>query len=57
MHLGAHKGQEADIYEWFGKKVIWIEAIPEIFDQLKDNLYFYNNQKAYCLLLGGAWII
>ena len=52
LHLGAHKGQEADIYQWFGKKVIWIEAIPEIFDQLKDNLYFYNNQKAYCMLLG-----
>jgi FkbM family methyltransferase len=34
------------------KKVIWIEAIPKIFDQLKDNLYFYKNQQAYCLLLG-----
>jgi FkbM family methyltransferase len=52
MHLGAHKGEEADIYQWLGKKVIWIEAIPKIFDELKDNLYFYNNQKAYCLLLG-----
>lgn len=52
LHLGAHKGQEADIYQWFGKKVIWIEAIPKIFDQLKDNLYFYKNQEAYCLLLG-----
>ena len=52
LHLGAHKGQEADIYQWFGKKVIWIEAIPKIFDQLKDNLYFYDNQEAYCLLLG-----
>jgi hypothetical protein len=52
LHLGAHKGQEADIYQWLGKKVIWIEAIPEIFDKLKDNLYFYNNQEAYCLLLG-----
>jgi FkbM family methyltransferase len=52
LHLGAHKGQEADIYQWFGKKVIWIEAIPKIFDQLKDNLCFYKNQEAYCLLLG-----
>jgi FkbM family methyltransferase len=54
LHLGAHKGQEADIYQWLGKKVIWIEAIPRIFDQLKDNLYFYDNQEAYCLLLGDA---
>lgn len=52
LHLGAHKGQEADIYQWLGKKVIWIEAIPKIYDQLKDNLYFYKNQQAYCLLLG-----
>ena len=52
LHLGAHKGEEAKIYQWLEKKVIWIEAIPKIFDQLKDNLYFYNNQKAYCLLLG-----
>jgi hypothetical protein len=21
LHLGAHKGQEADIYQWFGKKL------------------------------------
>jgi len=52
LHLGAHKGEEADIYQWLGKKVIWIEAIPKIFDQLKDNLSFYSNQDAYCLLLG-----
>jgi FkbM family methyltransferase len=52
LHLGAHKGQEADLYQWLGKKVIWIEAIPKIFDVLKDNLDFYSHQQAYCLLLG-----
>ena len=52
LHLGAHKGEEADIYQWLGKKVIWVEALPKVFDQLKDNLYFYSNQEAYCLLLG-----
>jgi FkbM family methyltransferase len=52
LHLGAHKGEEADIYQWLGKKVIWVEAIPKIFNELKDNLYFYSNQNAYCLLLG-----
>jgi FkbM family methyltransferase len=52
LHLGGHKGEEAVIYQWLGKKVIWIEAIPKIFDQLKDNLFFYSNQKAYNILLG-----
>ena len=52
LHLGGHKGEEAVIYHWLGKKVIWIEAIPKIFDQLKNNLFFYSNQKAYNVLLG-----
>ena len=52
LHLGAHKGQEADLYELLGKKVIWIEAIPKIFHILRDNLEYFNNQQAYCLLLG-----
>tara|TARA_Y100000590_G_C15488362_1_gene926714 strand:+ start:217 stop:942 length:726 start_codon:yes stop_codon:yes gene_type:complete len=51
IHLGAHRGTEAEIYNWFGKKVIWVEAIPEIYEHLKDNLYFYKNQKAYLALL------
>lgn len=52
LHLGAHRGTEAEVYSWFGKKVIWIEAIPYIYEQLKENIYIYNNQKAYCALLG-----
>ena len=52
MHLGAHKGTEAEVYNWFGKKAIWFEAVPHIFDQLKDNLYFYSDQKAFHVLLG-----
>ena len=34
FHLGAHRGEEAPIYEWFGKKVIWVEANPIIFSEL-----------------------
>ena len=52
MHMGAHKGTEAEVYNWFGKKVIWFEAVPHIFDQLEDNLYFYCDQKAFHVLLG-----
>ena len=24
LHLGAHRGLEAEVYNWFGKKVIWV---------------------------------
>ena len=51
FHLGAHRGEEAPIYEWFGKKVIWVEANPIIFEDLKDNLVKYKYQKAYQALL------
>ncbi len=52
LHLGAHKGNEAEVYSWFGKKVFWVEAIPYIYNQLKDNIHPYKNQKAVCALLG-----
>ena len=51
LHLGAHRGSEAEVYNWFGKKVIWVEALPRIYSQLKENLYFYKNQLAYQALL------
>lgn len=51
FHLGAHRGEEAPIYEWFGKKALWVEANPFIFDELKDNLIKYKYQKAYKALI------
>jgi len=51
IHMGAHRGGEAPIYDWFQKKVIWIEANPNIFNDLSDNLRNYYNQKAYNYLL------
>jgi FkbM family methyltransferase len=51
LHIGAHRGFESHIYYWFGKDVIWIEANPEIFEELKLNIYQYGNQKAYNYLL------
>ena len=35
IHIGAHRGSERYIYDWFGKKVIWVEANPNIFDELQ----------------------
>jgi FkbM family methyltransferase len=47
LHLGASEGQERDFYlELNVKKVIWIEAIKEVFDKLKYNIRSYPNQVA-----------
>ena len=51
LHLGAHTGQELNKYEQLGLKVIWIEANPEIYARLCENLTATTNQKAYCALL------
>jgi FkbM family methyltransferase len=52
LHLGAHRGTEAEVYNWFGKKVIWFEAIPYIYDQLRENIQVYSDQICICALLG-----
>ena len=45
IHMGAHRGGEAAIYDWFNKKTIWIEANPRMIDDLKDHTSQYINQK------------
>jgi FkbM family methyltransferase len=52
IHIGAHFGQEAEYYHSVNKKVIWIEALPEVYEILKTQIKQYPNQKAYCALLG-----
>lgn len=52
LHIGASRGQEATFYSEFGKKVIWIEAIPSVFEELKINCAKFQNQLAICALLG-----
>lgn len=51
LHLGAHRGGEAQIYDWFQKKTIWIEANPKIIPDLKDNVYQFPFQKVIQALL------
>ncbi len=51
LHIGAHRGSESHIYYWFGKDVVWVEANPEIFEELKLNIYPYANQKAFNYLI------
>ena len=51
LHLGAHRGVEAEVYNWFGKKVIWVEALPKIYKELEDNLTFLKTKKAFQAVL------
>ena len=52
IHVGASYGQERDIYADAGLPVIWIEAIPEVYEALAGNLIGrYRRQKAVnCLI-------
>lgn len=39
VHVGAHYGQEANRYQFWGaKRVVWVEASPEIFEKLQVNI-------------------
>ena len=51
LHMGAHRGSEAAVYDWFNKKTIWIEANPKIYTDLKINVSTYVNQSAFNILL------
>jgi FkbM family methyltransferase len=47
LHIGASEGQEAEVYLRNGiKKQIWIEAIPDIYEKLKENLKSNPDAKA-----------
>jgi FkbM family methyltransferase len=52
LHIGAHRGQEAEYYNKIGLNVIWIEASPAMFEILKTSIAKYKNQRAVCALLG-----
>ena len=52
IHIGANTGQERDHYKKFNlKKVLWVEADPLVYLQLKDNIKSYKGQVAYNYLL------
>lgn len=49
LHIGAHWGQEAASYNALGvENVIFVEAIPSLFEKLKKNLRNYPNFTAVC---------
>jgi FkbM family methyltransferase len=51
LHIGAHFGEERFVYSEFEKPVLWIEAVPEYFNQLSSNVATIDHQEARLLLL------
>ena len=49
--MGAHRGGEAPVYDWFQKKTIWIEANPKIIPDLEDHISQFPHQKVISALL------
>lgn len=51
VHVGANTGQERHRYSQLGLRVLWIEPIPDVFDQLERNIESLPNQRAIqCLV-------
>ena len=38
VHVGASRGQERTLYQQYGLRVLWIEPIQEVFEDLQANL-------------------
>lgn len=51
VHVGANRGQEIEKYAKFDLDVLWVEPIPEVFEQLKNNLKGHKKQKAIQALI------
>jgi FkbM family methyltransferase len=51
IHVGAHTGQERELYAQYGLRVLWIEPLPELFAQLAANIARFADQRAVqCLV-------
>jgi hypothetical protein len=52
IHLGANEGQERDVYNSLNVSVLWVEAIPEVFEKLYWNISGYPMQRAINACIG-----
>jgi FkbM family methyltransferase len=52
LHIGAHEGQEALSYSDLNARVMWVEAIPEMYKVLCKRISKLPRQRAQCALLG-----
>ena len=55
IHIGAHRGSERYIYDWLGKKVLWVEANSDIFQDLLINISEFKYQTAYQAVLHSSY--
>src|SRR5262245_54796265 len=46
VHVGAHAGEERNVYARYGLDVLWIEPIPTVFEQLCKNISGLPKQRA-----------
>jgi FkbM family methyltransferase len=46
IHVGANSGQERELYAKYKLKVLWIEPLPNIFEQLCKNIRSFPDQTA-----------
>jgi FkbM family methyltransferase len=51
LHIGAHFGEERFIYSELQKPTLWVEAVPEYYNQLRFNIEDIDNQEARLFLL------
>jgi FkbM family methyltransferase len=51
IHVGAHTGQERETYAHRGLSVVWIEPIPQVYEQLMLNIAPFPNQCAIKALI------
>jgi FkbM family methyltransferase len=54
LHIGAHEGEEAPIYFKNGKKAVFIEANPLLFQRLQKRISEYPDQEAINALIGNT---
>jgi FkbM family methyltransferase len=48
IHCGGSKAQERKIYHHYNLDVLWLEALPSIFEVLKARIAHYPKQKGFC---------
>ena len=46
IHVGANSGQERESYDLHRLRVFWVEPIPELFNELQENIRQYPRQRA-----------
>jgi FkbM family methyltransferase len=51
VHIGAHAGQERDLYGSRRLPVVWVEALPDVYRHLCDRVAWYPDQRAFNYLL------